>query len=58
MRSILLIPMLFILPFTLVLLLRTLTGDSISSVVLGLTVSTVLVAWLAGTEPAKRGLGD
>ena len=55
MRTILIIPMIFTLPFTLVMLLRTLTGDPISSVILGLTVSIVLVAWFAGAEPAKRG---
>ena len=48
MRAILLIPALVIVPFAAIHLLKIITGDPMSAVVLGLTIFITIAAWFAG----------
>ena len=48
MRPFLLIPALVIVPFAMVHLLKSITGDPLSAVVLGLTIFITVAAWFAG----------
>ena len=48
MRPVLLIPALLIAPLALTAFLKTITGDSMSAVVLGLIIFVSVAAWFAG----------
>ena len=48
MRPIFLIPALVIVPFAAIALLKTITGDPMSAVVLGLVIFVTVAAWFAG----------
>ncbi|HYN46098.1 MAG TPA: hypothetical protein VES64_05360 [Allosphingosinicella sp.] len=48
MRSFILIPTLVIVPFAVIALLKTVTGDPMSAVVLGLVIFVTVAAWFAG----------
>lgn len=48
MRSFILIPALVIMPFAVIALLKTITGDPMSAVVLGLVIFVTVAAWFAG----------
>ncbi|MGZ8337867.1 MAG: hypothetical protein ACXWU1_14505, partial [Allosphingosinicella sp.] len=52
MRPFLLIPALVIVPFAVIHLLKSITGDPMSAVVLGLTIFVTVAAWLAGPSAA------
>lgn len=48
MRSFILIPILLIVPFASIAFLKTITGDAMSAVVLGLVLFVAVAAWFAG----------
>lgn len=48
MRSFILIPVLLIVPFAAIAFLKTMTGDAMSAVVLGLVIFVTVAAWFAG----------
>ena len=55
MRPIILIPAAVIVPFAVIAFLKTVTGDAMSAVVLGLVIFVTVAAWFAGpsaTSPA------
>ena len=52
MRHFILIPILVIVPFMAVAFLKTVTGDHLSAIVLGLTIFITVAAWFAGPSVA------
>ena len=48
MRPFVLIPALVIVPFAVIAFLRTITGDPMSAVILGLVIFVTVAAWFAG----------
>lgn len=52
MRLFLIVPILIIVPFIALLLLKSVTGDGLSAVVVGLTIFVTFAAWFAGPSTA------
>ena len=48
MRPYLIIPILVIVPFAAIAFLKTITGDAMSAIVLGLMLFVTVAAWFAG----------
>lgn len=57
MRAVILFPALVIMPFAVIHLLKMITGDPLSAVVLGLTVFVTVAAWFAGPSASAGRLG-
>jgi hypothetical protein len=57
MRPYILFPALVIVPFAVIALMRTITGDALSAVVLALILFITVAAWFAGPTASAGRLG-
>ena len=58
MRPFLLIPALVIVPFAVIHVLKMITGDPLSAIVLGLTIFITVAAWFAGPSASAGYRGQ
>ena len=54
MRALRVIPILVIIPFSAIALLKAVTGDALSALVFGLMIFVTVAAWFAGASASSR----
>ena len=57
MRPFVIFPILVIVPFGVIAFLKTITGDVMSAIVLGLIIFVTVAAWFAGPSASAGHLG-